>query len=85
MRDLIRSFAIEPPRAPTIPPAWDLNIVLRHLISEAYEPLSSKPLRGVTMKVLFLVSLATVKRVGELHALSRKVAFRGRNQLGIPF
>ena len=32
-----------------------------------------------TMKVLFLLSLATTKRVSELHALSRWVAFQGKD------
>ena len=31
------------------------------------------------MKVLFLLSLATAKRVSELHALSRRVAFQGKD------
>ena len=31
------------------------------------------------MKVLFLLSLATAKRVGELHVLSRRVAFQGKD------
>ena len=48
-----------------------------HLMWQAYEPLSSKPLRVVTTKTLFLLALATAKRVGELQALSKKVAFRG--------
>ena len=41
MRDLIRSFAIERPRHPQLPPAWDLDVVLRHLMSAAYEPLEA--------------------------------------------
>ena len=40
LRDLIRSFSIDPPRAPTVPLAWDVNVVLRHLTSQVYEPLS---------------------------------------------
>ena len=44
-----------------------------------FEPLASKDLQTVTCKVLFLLSLATVKRVSELQALSRSVAFIGRD------
>ena len=39
LHDLLRSFAIERPRGPQVPPSWDLDIVLRHLMSSAYEPL----------------------------------------------
>ena len=31
------------------------------------------------MKVLFLLSLATAKRISELHALSRQIAFQGKD------
>ena len=72
--DLIRSFAIERPRHPQLPPAWDLDVVVRHIMSAAYEPLESLSLRALTKKTLFLVALATTKRVGELQALSRIVS-----------
>ena len=71
LRDRIRSFSIECPRRPSVPPCWDLDIVLHHLMSEAYELLSSLSLRSLTKKTLFLVALATAKRVGELQALSK--------------
>ena len=50
-------------------------MVLRFLNSSAFEPLSDAPLRALTQKVLFLVALATAKRVGELQALSSVVTF----------
>ena len=40
-----------------------------------FEPLHLSSLRNLTKKVLFLVVLATAKRVGELHAISRTVSF----------
>ena len=43
--------------------------------SSVFEPLSNASLRDLTRKTLFLVSLATAKRVGELLALSRFVSF----------
>ena len=43
-------------------------------MSEAYEPLESLSLRTLTKKTLFLVALATAKRVGELQALSKCVS-----------
>ena len=58
LRDLIWSFAIERPHRPQLPPLWDLEVFLRHLMFSAYEPLES---------------LVTAKRVGELQALSKCV------------
>ena len=36
LQDLLRSFAIERPRRPQAPPSWDLDAVLRHLMSSAF-------------------------------------------------
>ena len=77
LHDLVRSFAIERPRRPQAPPSLDLDVVLRHLMSSAFEPLESVSLRALTKKTLFLVSLATAKRVSEIQALSKTVAAIG--------
>ena len=77
LQDLLRSFAIERPCRPQAPPSWDLDAVLRHLMSSAFEPLESVSLRALTKKTLFLVSLATAKRVSEIQALSKTVAAIG--------
>ena len=53
LQDLLRSFAIERPRRPQAPPSWDLDAVLRHLMSSAFEPLESVSLRALTKKTLF--------------------------------
>ena len=50
-------------------------MVLRYLNTSAFEPLASAPLRALTQKVLFLLALATAKRVGELQALSSVITF----------
>ena len=68
------SFAIERPCRPQASPSWDLDAVLRHLMSSAFEPLESVSLRALTKKTLFLVCLATAKRVSEIQALSKTVA-----------
>ena len=75
LRDLLRSFKVEAPARPVCPSAWDLDVVLRYLNSPTFEPLSLTSLCSLTKKVLFLVSLATAKRVGELQAVSRYVSF----------
>ena len=59
------------------PPAWDLSMVLRFLNSSAFEPLSEASLRALSQKTLFLMALATAKRVGELQALSSIVTYVG--------
>ena len=77
VRDLLRSFCLGSAERQLRPPAWDLLVVLRFLNTSSFEPLSSAPLRALTQKVLFLVALATAKRVGELQALSSVVTFVG--------
>ena len=71
LRVLIRCFAIECPQHPQLPPSWDLDVVLHHLMSAAYDPLETLSLRAWTKKALFLVALTIAKRVGVLQALSR--------------
>ena len=75
--DLLRSFRVSAPSYPMHPSSWDLSKVLCFLISNAFEPLCSAPLRALSKKVLFLHALATAKQVGELQALSRIVSFVG--------
>ena len=75
LHDLLRSFQVEAPVREVRPPSWDLPTVLNFLRSSPFEPLSSASLRDLTRKTLFLIALATAKRVGELQALSRLVSF----------
>ena len=61
LRDLLRSFSIERPKSIFQSPSWYLDLVLKSLMSEAYESLESQTLRTLTKKTLFLVALATAK------------------------
>ena len=70
IRDLLRSFRLSSAKRVLRPPAWDLSKVLTYLVSPAFEPLSQASFRSLTLKTLFLLALATAKRVGELQALS---------------
>ena len=79
LRDLICSFELERLVHSPCPPTWDLCRVLDYLQGPVFEPLASKDLRMIACKVLFLLSLATAKRVSELQALSRSVAFCGKD------
>ena len=51
-------------------PQWDLFVVLDFLRGDTFEPLRTTPLRNLTFKFTFLLSLACARRVSELHALS---------------
>ena len=77
LHDLLRSFHLERPLPSSRVPPWDLLLVPRFLSGSPFEPLSSCSLRDLTQKVLFLVSLASARRVGELQAVSRDVSLSG--------
>ena len=77
LHDLLRSFRLERPLSSSCVPSWDLLVVLQFLRGPPFEPLASASLRDLTQKVLFLVSLATARHVGELQAVSREVSFSG--------
>ena len=61
-----------------------MNFVLRALRLPPYEPLSDASFINLSMKTLFLVALATSKRVSELQAVSVKVA-RIANDLSLSY
>ena len=56
------------------PPAWDVALVLQSLTGAPYEPLRTCDERFLAQKTLFLLALASAKRIGELHALSYRVS-----------
>ncbi len=60
---------MNPPRPRTVPP-WNLPNVPRALKGSRFEPLQSSSLRVLSLKTALLLALASVKRVGDLHALS---------------
>lgn len=60
---------LHPPCPPTVP-SWDLPTVLRALKGAPFEPLQSIGLKALSLKTALLLALASVKRVGDLQALS---------------
>ena len=64
LHDLLRSFRLERPLPSSRVPPWDLLVAMSSLWS-------------LTQKVLFLISLATARCVGELQAVSCDVSFSG--------
>ena len=71
---LLRSFARSVNPVELRPPAWDVSLVLRSLTGAPYEPLRTCEERFLAQKTLFLLALASAKRIGELHALSYRVS-----------
>ncbi len=51
-------------------PSWDLSVILEGLVAAPFEPLESAPERILTLKVTLLLALMSLKRVGDLQALS---------------
>ena len=77
--DVIRSFIIERPVTRKDSVSWNMDIVLQYLCSRKFEPLDSVPIRELTKKTLFLMTMALAKRVSEMQAISCDVGF---NQQG---
>ncbi len=69
MRFLRGARRLNPPRPPSIP-SWDLSLVLRALQQGPFEPLQAVEPKFLSMKTLLLLALASIKRVGDLHAFS---------------
>ena len=61
------------------PPPWDLDKVLEYLAGPPFESLHKASLLNLTKKALFLLAMATAKRVSELQALSFSVSFQGED------
>ena len=79
--DVIRSFRIRAPKKPKKVVSWNLDVVLKFLCSDKFEPLNTTPLLRLTQKTLILVALALAKRISELQALSRAVGFSSEGAL----
>ena len=71
---LLRSFARSVNPVELRPPAWDVSLVLQSLTGAPYEPLRTCEERFLAQKTLFLLALASARRIGELHALSYRVS-----------
>ncbi len=58
------------PVRPTAVPSWDLSVILEGLVTAPFEPLESASDRILTLKVVLLLALTSLKRVGDLQAFS---------------
>ena len=81
---LLRSFSRSMDPMELRPPASDVALVLQSLTGAPYEPLRTCDERFLAQKMLFLLALASAKRIGELHALSYRVS-HSRGWAEVPF
>ena len=83
---LLRSFSRSVDPVELRPPAWDVALVLQSLTGAPYEPLRTCDERFLAQKTLFLLALASAKRIGELHTLSYHVSHsRGWGEVSFSF
>ena len=68
--NLKRYLGIDRPITWTFYPKWSLKIVLNYFLKEPFEHISKCSLENLTLKIVFLVKLASGRRRSEIHALS---------------
>ena len=68
--DMIASMELQRPRATPVLPQWDLGVVLEALNKPPYEPLREASFKYLTLKMVFLLAMASAGRRSELHALT---------------
>lgn len=86
--DVIKGAALRAARAPVRVPAWDLFLVLAFLRQAPFEPLESASWTDLSLKTVFLVALASGRRVSEVHGLSglpADVAFEADGSMSLSF
>ena len=70
LRDALQGASLQASIAPRRLPAWDLFLVLASLRNAPYEPLSAAALKDLTLKTVFLITLASGRRASEVNGLS---------------
>ena len=79
--DVIKSLKLRAPSRSKRLVHWNLDVLLRFLCSDKFEPLGKSSLLNLTRKTLILVALALSKRISELQALARPVGFSSHGAL----
>lgn len=83
---LLKSFKAERPRSVVTFPKWDLALVLRVLSKDPYEPIASAAPIHLTRKTVFLLLLASARRVGDIHAIDpRRMVVRQNTVILEPY
>ncbi|KAL0158986.1 hypothetical protein M9458_047062, partial [Cirrhinus mrigala] len=73
-RFLRGALRLRPPVRPRVP-SWDLSVVLEALCRPPFEPVEEISDRHLTIKTVLLVAITSLKRVGDLQALSVAPSF----------
>ncbi|CAM4528872.1 unnamed protein product [Leuciscus chuanchicus] len=68
-RFLRGTWRLRPAVRSRVPP-WDLSFVLQGLFQAPFEPIEEVPEKFLTLKALFLLAISSLKRIGDLQALS---------------
>ncbi|CAM4733226.1 unnamed protein product [Leuciscus chuanchicus] len=68
-RFLRGTWRLRPAVRSRVPP-WDLSIALQGLSLAPFEPIEEVPEKFLTLKALFLFAISSLKRIGDLQALS---------------
>ncbi len=71
--NLLANFARDTEAQAKPIPNWDLALVLDHLSKAPFEPIHRASLKNLTLKTVFLLTLASAKRSSEIHALREQV------------
>ncbi|XP_030070322.1 translation initiation factor eIF2B subunit beta isoform X1 [Microcaecilia unicolor] len=71
----LKGVSLLRPSVRPIFPSWDLNLVLSALTKPPFEPLLACSLKDLTLKTVFLVAIASARRVSELQAFSCRSPF----------
>ena len=64
--DMIASMELHRPRITPVLPQWDLSVVLEALSKSPYEPLREASFKHLTLKMVFLLAMASAGRRSEL-------------------
>ena len=76
-------FNSRPPRRASPMPSWSLNGVLSFICSQEFEPLEDSSFIRLTQKTLFLILLASGRRISEVAHISRTSVQRPDSSLSL--
>ncbi|CAM4555428.1 unnamed protein product [Leuciscus chuanchicus] len=68
-RFLRGTWRLRPAVRSRVPP-WDLSVALQGLSQAPFEPIEEVPEKFLTLKAIFLLAISSLKRIGDLQALS---------------
>ena len=88
LRGVTRGAALEESKKCKQTPAWDLFLVLSYLRSSPFEPIREISLKYLTLKTVFLVTLASGRRGSEIHAIDgdpKSFAFEKNGGISLNF